>query len=54
MHELTKELLTLLDLIEITTEDEEIKALTRQRFDLGERHGYTVVITSELTSGEIN
>ena len=50
---LTSELLALLDLIELQTEDQRIKDLTKQRFAIAEEHGYTVVL-GELISGEIN
>ena len=50
---LTSELLTLLDLIELQTEDSHIKELTRQRFDIAERAGYTVEFC-EHVSGKMN
>jgi len=50
---LTSELLALLDLIELETKDQHIKDITRQRFAIAKRHGYTVVF-GERISGEIN
>lgn len=50
---LTSDLLALLDLIELETEDQEILDLTRQRFDIAEKHGYTVTF-GERISGEMN
>jgi len=40
----SSDLLSLLDLIEITTDDVEIVILTHGRFDIAVRHGFTVVI----------
>lgn len=38
----TSELLTLLDLIEMETNDETTAALARTRFDIIVRHGFTI------------
>jgi len=51
--DLTSELLALLDLIEIETEDEHIRSRTRQRHDIARKAGYTVVF-GERISGEMN
>ncbi len=51
--DMTSELLALLDLIELATEDQDILKLTRQRHDIARQHGYTVVFGEPL-SGEIN
>ena len=51
--DLTSELLTLLDLIELATEDQHILDITRQRHDIARNHGYTVVF-GENVSGEKN
>ena len=50
MTEFERKLIALLDLIEV----QEDSTLARQRFDLAEEFGYTVVITGEIISGEIN
>ena len=50
---MTSDLLALLDLIELATEDQDILKLTRQRHDIAEKHGYTVVFGEPL-SGQIN
>ena len=51
--DLTSELLALLDLIELETEDQHILSLTKQRHDIAREAGYTVVF-GERISGEIN
>ncbi len=51
--DMTSDLLALLDLIELATEDQDILKLTRQRHDIAEKHGYTVVFGEPL-SGQIN
>ena len=42
MDEFTQQLLSILDRIELTTNDPEIERLTGQRFELAKQHGYTV------------
>ncbi len=51
--DMTSDLLALLDLIELATEDQSILDLTRQRHDIARKHGYTVEF-GEPVSGEIN
>ena len=46
MTEMEKELLALLDLIEIT----EDSTLATQRFDIAEKYGYVVIIGEKTTS----
>ena len=38
----TSELLTLLDMIETATDDEDVYELAHARFDIAERHGFTI------------
>ena len=47
MTKFEKELLDLLDCIEIITSDNAVVALTQTRFDIAEEYGYTVEMDSE-------
>ena len=51
--DMTSDLLAILDLIELATEDQSILDLTRQRHDIAREHGYTVEF-GEPVCGEIN
>lgn len=53
MDELTQQLLSILDRIELTTNDPEIERLTGQRFELAKQHGYVVKFRGE-SSGRIH
>lgn len=52
LTDMTSELLTLLDLIEITSTEDSVHDLTVQRHDIARSHGLTVVF-GEPVSGAI-
>lgn len=47
-----RDLLTILDRIETTTDDEDILKLTKERFVLAERYGFTVVFYPNIITVE--
>lgn len=44
MDEFTKELLSLLDHIEVSTNEDEIIIMCKERFKIAEKYGYEVVL----------